>query len=89
MVTPQSGEHPLKPRARTVHRPLGQILHQSQCFPRDGDQIHPSPREAAPTGAGTRDAGRPGEGLGQVRPEGGTGGLFRWAGFWSGDRPPR
>ena len=37
--------------------------------------------EATPTGAGVRDVGRPGEGLGQVKPEGGSGGLLQTGRF--------
>ena len=51
MVTPQRGEHPSRPRARTVHRPLGQIMHQSQCVPRDGGQTRPRPRGSDPHGS--------------------------------------
>ena len=42
-----------------------------------------------PTGAGIRDAWRPGEGLGQVKPREAALVAFRWANFCSGNQPPR
>ena len=76
-VTPQRREHPSRPRARTVHKPVGQIMLQISAFP--GMEVRPVPvqGEAAPMGAGVRDAGHPREKIGQVRPEGGNGGLLQ------------
>ena len=45
------GRASLTTQGQKVHRPLGQIMRQSQCVPRDGGQTCPSPRGGGPHGS--------------------------------------
>ena len=62
---------------------------QISAFP--GMEARPVPvqGEATPVRAGIRDVGRPGEGLGQVKPREAALVAFRRAGFCSGNHPAR
>ena len=64
-VTPQWGEHPSRRRARTVHRPVGQVMLQISAFPGMESDPSQSKRRQPPWEQATEMRGVPGRDSGK------------------------